>query len=195
MDSRFGAYVACASLVFLFICFIQIVVVPHSSLMMGFYISCLIILMAVMFVSAVYSCFGFFPVPLQTLSKRIVQSRINSTLVGVFTIILVFLSAFINMFTCSTSDLRDCISVELNISRGSVNACHLRLLNYTLDSLSGFCGDANNNCNFPEYFSFCVLLSLLACSVFLQVSSIGKLFLMLFIELLYLLIMEVPEAS
>lgn len=40
-----------------------------------------------------------------------------------------------------------------------------------------------------------MLLSLLACSVFLQVSSIGKLFLMLFIELLYLLIMEVPKVS
>lgn len=47
----------------------------------------------------------------------------------------------------------------------------------------------------PQYFSSCVLLSLLACSVFLQVSSIGKLFLMLFIELLYLLIMEVPKVS
>ncbi|XP_062312928.1 LOW QUALITY PROTEIN: adenylate cyclase type 5 [Osmerus eperlanus] len=195
VDSRFGAYVACASLVFLFICFIQIVIVPHSSLMIGFYISCLIILMVVMFVSAVYSCFGFFPVPLQTLSKRIVQSRLNSTLVGVFTIILVFLSAFINMFTCSTSDLRDCISSELNLSRSTINACHARSLNYTLDSYAGFCGDGAINCNFPEYFSSCVLLSLLACSVFLQVSSIGKLFLMLFIELFYLLIMEVPEVS
>uniref|UniRef100_A0A672LA30 adenylate cyclase n=1 Tax=Sinocyclocheilus grahami TaxID=75366 RepID=A0A672LA30_SINGR len=45
------------------------------------------------------------------------------------------------------------------------------------------------------YFSSCVLLSLLACSVFLQISSIGKLFLMLFIEILYVLIMEVPEVS
>lgn len=47
----------------------------------------------------------------------------------------------------------------------------------------------------PQYFSSCVLLSLLACSVFLQVSSIGKLFLMLFIEILYILIMEVPEVN
>uniref|UniRef100_A0A4W5NGF5 Adenylate cyclase type 5 n=1 Tax=Hucho hucho TaxID=62062 RepID=A0A4W5NGF5_9TELE len=195
VDSRFGAYVACASLVFLFICFIQIVIVPHSTLMIGFYTTCLIILVAVMFVSAVYSCFGFFPVPLQTLSKRIVQSRLNSTLVGVFTIILVFLSAFINIFTCSTGDLRTCLSWELNISRSSVNACHARSLNYTLESLVGFCGSPSPNCNFPEYFSSCVLLSLLASSVFLQVSSIGKLLLMLFIEIFYVLIMEVPEVS
>ncbi|KAF3843607.1 hypothetical protein F7725_002456 [Dissostichus mawsoni] len=125
VDSRFGAYVACASLVFLFICFIQIVIVPSSNLMIGFFTTGLVILTAVMFVSTVYCCFGLFPVSLQTLSKRIVQSRLNSTL----------------------------------------------------------------------YFSCCVLLSLLACSVFLQISSIGKLFLMLFIELLYLLVMEVPKVS
>uniref|UniRef100_A0A4W5KIX4 Adenylate cyclase type 5 n=1 Tax=Hucho hucho TaxID=62062 RepID=A0A4W5KIX4_9TELE len=195
VDSRFGAYVACASLVFLFICFIQIVIVPHSTLMIGFYVTCLIILMAVMFVSAVYSRFGFFPVPLQTLSKMIVQSRLNSTLVGVFTILLVFLSAFINIFTCSTGDLRECLSWKLNISRSSVNACHARSLNYTLESLDGFCGSPSPNCNFPEYFSSCVLLTLLASSVFLQVSSIGKLLLMLFIEIFYVLIMEVPEVN
>uniref|UniRef100_A0A674CWH4 Adenylate cyclase type 5 n=1 Tax=Salmo trutta TaxID=8032 RepID=A0A674CWH4_SALTR len=142
VDSRFGAYVACASLVFLFILL-----------------------------------------------------NLSYTLVGVFTIILVFLSAFINIFTCSTGDLRTCLSWELNISRSSVNACHARSLNYTLESLDGFCGSPSPNCNFPEYFSSCVLLSLLASSVFLQVSSIGKLLLMLFIEIFYVLIMEVPEVS
>ncbi|XP_074550484.1 adenylate cyclase type 5 isoform X2 [Halichoeres trimaculatus] len=195
VDSRFGAYVACASLVFLFICFIQIVMVPPPSLMIGFFVTCFIILTAVMFVSTVYCCFGLFPAALQTLSKRIVQSRLHSTLVGVFTIILVFLSAFINIFICSSRDLRACIKDELNISLSSVNACHARLLNYSLDAGNSSCGDNAPICSFPEYFSSCVLLSLLACSVFLQVSSIGKLFLMLFIELLYLLIMEVPKVS
>uniref|UniRef100_A0A7N6A5A5 Adenylate cyclase type 5 n=1 Tax=Anabas testudineus TaxID=64144 RepID=A0A7N6A5A5_ANATE len=196
VDSRFGAYVACASLVFLFICFIQIVIVPPSDLMIGFFVTCFIILTAVMFVSAVYCCFGVSSLfPLQTLSKRIVQSRLNSTLVGVFTIIIVFLSAFINIFTCRSHDLRSCIKAELNISLDSVNACHARLLNYSLDTQHSPCGDDALICSFPEYFSSCVLLSLLACSVFLQVSSIGKLFLMLFIEMVYLLIMEVPKVS
>ncbi|XP_017276694.1 adenylate cyclase type 5 isoform X2 [Kryptolebias marmoratus] len=195
VDTRFGAYVACASLVFLFICFIQIVIVPPSSLMIGFFITCYIILMAVMFISAVYCCFVIFPVPLQTLSKRIVQSRLNSTLVGVFTTVIVFLSAFINIFTCSSQDLRSCIMSELNISLDSVNACHAVLLNFSLDSQHNPCGEDALICSFPEYFTSCVLLSLLACSVFLQISSIGKLFLMLCIELLYLLIMEVPKVN
>uniref|UniRef100_A0A8C7Z1N3 Adenylate cyclase type 5 n=1 Tax=Oryzias sinensis TaxID=183150 RepID=A0A8C7Z1N3_9TELE len=189
VDTRFGAYVACASLVFLFICFIQIIIVPRSTLMIGFFITCLVILMSVMFISTI------FPVSLQTLSKRIVQSRLNSTLVGVFTILTVFLSAFINIFTCSSADLRSCIGSGLNVSVDSVNPCHAVSLNYSLDPRHTPCGEGALVCNFPEYFSSCVLLSLLASSVFLQMSSIGKLFLMLFIELLYLLIMEVPKVS
>ena len=43
-----------------------------------------------------------FPAPLQTLSRKIVRSKMNSTLVGVFTITLVFLSAFVNMVGGST---------------------------------------------------------------------------------------------
>ncbi|XP_066543558.1 adenylate cyclase type 5 isoform X2 [Amia ocellicauda] len=197
VDDRFGAYVACASLVFLFICFIQIIIMPRSPLMIGFYVTCFLILLTVMFVSAIYSCFRLFPVPLQTLSKKIVQSRTNSTLVGIFTIILVFLSAFINMFTCSTKGLHVCLGIEFDISASYVNACHVRSssFNYSLYTVEGFCGGISPNCNFPEYFTACVLLSLLACSVFLQISSIGKLILMLFIELLYVIIIEVPEVN
>lgn len=47
----------------------------------------------------------------------------------------------------------------------------------------------------PQYFTYSVLLSLLACSVFLQISCIGKLVLMLAIELTYVLIVEVPRVT
>ncbi|XP_069080763.1 adenylate cyclase type 5 isoform X2 [Pleurodeles waltl] len=140
VDDRFGAYVACASLVFLFICCVQITIVPHSSFMLGFYLTCFLLLSAVVFISAIYSCVKLFPSPVQSFARKIVQSKINSTIVGVFTIMLVFLSAIVNM-----------------------------------------------------YFTYCILLSLLACSVFLQISCIGKLILMLIIEFVYVLIVEVPE--
>ncbi|XP_054644098.1 adenylate cyclase type 5 isoform X3 [Dunckerocampus dactyliophorus] len=196
VDSRFGAYMACASLVFLFICSIQMVIMPSSRLTIVFFITCFLILTALMFVSTVYCCFGVFPAPLQTLSRKIVQSRLNSTLLGVVTILVVFLSAFINILTCSGRDLRGCIGAELNISLDAVNACHARFLNYSLDAPRNPCGDDDAPfCSFPEYVSWCVLLSLLASSVFLQVSSMGKLFLMLFIQMLYLLVVEVPRVA
>uniref|UniRef100_A0A8C2UE57 Adenylate cyclase type 5 n=1 Tax=Coturnix japonica TaxID=93934 RepID=A0A8C2UE57_COTJA len=172
VDDRFGAYVACASLVFLFICFVQIIIVPHSTFMLGFYLTCFLILTTVVFVSIIYSCVKLFPAPLQTLSKKIVQSRTNSTLVGVFAIILVFLSAFVNMFMCSTVDLASCMAAEYNITPDQVDICLISNLtsNYSLGTLQGFCDSPLPNCNFPEYFTYSVLLSLLACSVFLQIS-------------------------
>ncbi|NXE18064.1 ADCY5 cyclase, partial [Ardeotis kori] len=197
VDDRFGAYVACASLVFLFICFVQIIIVPHSTFMLAFYLTCFLILTTVVFVSVIYSCVKLFPAPLQTLSRKIVQSRTNSTLVGVFAIILVFLSAFVNMFMCSTVDLASCMAAEYNITPDRVDICLISNLtsNYSLGTLQGFCDSPLPNCNFPEYFTYSVLLSLLACSVFLQISCIGKLILMLIIEFIYVLIVEVPGVN
>ncbi|KAE8581653.1 hypothetical protein XENTR_v10024879 [Xenopus tropicalis] len=195
VDDRFGAYVACAFLVFLFICFVQITIVPHSTFMLGFYLASFLILTTVLSVSLIYSCIRLFPSPLQTLSRKIVQSRANSTAVGIFSIILVFLSSFINMFLCSNVNLRNCVASESGVPAANVTPCLLRNLsqNYSLATPSGFCGDPAPNCNFPEYFTYCILLSLLACSVFLQISSIGKLILMFIIELIYVLIVEIPQ--
>lgn len=53
-------------------------------------------------------------------------------------------------------------------------------------------GRASSLC---QYFSYSVLLTLLACSVFLQISSIGKLALMLFIQLTFLLLVEWPQVA
>ncbi|KAM3917218.1 adenylate cyclase type 5 [Leptodactylus fuscus] len=197
VDDRFGAYVACAFIVFLFVCFVQIIIVPHSTFMLGFYLACFLILILVLSVSLIYSCIKLFPSPLQTLSKKIVQSRINSTAVGIVTIILVFLSSFINMFMCSNTDLRSCLAAEYNLPLNSVTPCLVRnsALNYSLSTESGFCGDPAPNCNFPEYFTSCILLSLLACSVFLQISSIGKLILMLIIDLVYVMVVEIPQVA
>uniref|UniRef100_A0A673C8J4 adenylate cyclase n=1 Tax=Sphaeramia orbicularis TaxID=375764 RepID=A0A673C8J4_9TELE len=50
-------------------------------------------------------------------------------------------------------------------------------------------------CLFVQYFSYSVLLTLLACSVFLQISSIGKLALMLLIQLTFLLLVEWPQVA
>eukprot|EP00062_Callorhinchus_milii_P022913 gi/632981216/ref/XP_007907468.1/ PREDICTED: adenylate cyclase type 5 [Callorhinchus milii] len=126
--------------------------------MLGFYLICSLILLNVLFVSAVYSCVKF---------------------------------------VCDTQDLHSCVAKEYNTTPSRVNACHVinSFVNYSLDTESGFCHSQHPNCNFPEYFTYCVLLSLLACAVFLQISSIGKLVLMLFIELIYVLTMEVPGVT
>ncbi|KAM6977354.1 adenylate cyclase type 6 [Aplochiton taeniatus] len=193
VDDRFGGYVACTLLVFCFISFIQIVVFPHTPVMLGIYISIFIILANILFICAIYSCIKLFPAAMQTVSKKIVQSRTNSTLVGVFTIILVFISAFVNMFACDTESLADCVARELNTSVAMVTPCLIRSLNVSVEGGLEICPSLGPSCPFPEYFSYSVLLTLLACSVFLQITSIGKLALMLLIQFTYLLLVEWPQ--
>uniref|UniRef100_A0A7M4FRE0 Adenylate cyclase type 6 n=1 Tax=Crocodylus porosus TaxID=8502 RepID=A0A7M4FRE0_CROPO len=195
VDDRFGGYVACTLLVFCFICFIQIVIFPHSPLMLGVYVCIFVLLASILFVCAVYSCIGLFPAALQRVSRKIVHSRAHSTVIGVFTVLLVFIAACVNMFACSRVPLRDCAARDLNITPAAVGPCQLRALNYSLASDAPPCyGDAPP-CNFPEYFNYSIVLSLLACSVFLQISSIGKLGLMLALASLYLVLVEGPAAA
>uniref|UniRef100_A0A8C5EWY4 adenylate cyclase n=1 Tax=Gouania willdenowi TaxID=441366 RepID=A0A8C5EWY4_GOUWI len=167
VDDRFGGYVACTVLVFCFISFIQIVIFPRTPVMLGIYISIFIILANILFICAIYSCIKLFPAAMQTVSKKIVQSRTNSTLVGVFSIILVFISAFVNM-----------VGWIIN-----------------LPPVHHDCFVSNTCLVISQYFSYSVLLTLLACSVFLQISSIGKLALMLLIQLTFLLLMEWPQVA
>uniref|UniRef100_A0A3Q1IZJ3 Adenylate cyclase type 6 n=1 Tax=Anabas testudineus TaxID=64144 RepID=A0A3Q1IZJ3_ANATE len=195
VDDRFGGYVACTLLVFCFISFIQIVIFPHTPVMLGIYISIFIILANILFICAIYSCIKLFPATMQTVSKKIVQSRTNSTLVGVFTIILVFISAFVNMFACDTTSLAACVAEKLNTSAALVTPCLIRSLNVSVEGGLEICPSQGPSCPFPEYFSYSVLLTLLACSVFLQISSIGKLALMLLIQLTFLLLVEWPQVA
>jgi len=46
-----------------------------------------------------------------------------------------------------------------------------------------------------QYFSYSVMLTLLACSVFLHISSIRKLILMLLIQLIFIVLVEVPQVT
>ncbi|XP_012991809.1 adenylate cyclase type 6 [Esox lucius] len=193
VDDRFGGYVACALLVFCFISLIQIIIFPHTPLMLGIYISIFIILVNILFICAIYSCIKLFPAALQVVTKKIVQSRTNSTLVGVLTILLLFISAFVNMFTCDREGLVDCVMRERNLSSSLVTLCLLNNLTQSAPDRLTLCPSQNTPCHFPEYFCYSVLLTLLACSVFLHISSIGKLALMLLIQITFLLLVEWPQ--
>uniref|UniRef100_A0A674P4T1 Adenylate cyclase type 6 n=1 Tax=Takifugu rubripes TaxID=31033 RepID=A0A674P4T1_TAKRU len=203
IDDRIGGYVACvlfevASPSFPVIIYelpnrLRFLVFHRTTLMLGLYVSVFIILASILFVCAIYACIKHFPAALQSVTKKIVQSRTNSTLVGVFTILLLFISSFANMFTCSREKLQDCVADELNVS--SVTLCLLHNLTMMAEDSLSLCSSQTMPCHFPEYFSYSVLLTLLACSVFLHISSIGKLVLMLFIQLTFILLVEWPQVA
>uniref|UniRef100_A0A8C4FEP1 Adenylate cyclase type 6 n=1 Tax=Catagonus wagneri TaxID=51154 RepID=A0A8C4FEP1_9CETA len=189
VDPRFGAYVACALLVFCFICFIQLLVFPHSALVLGISAGIFLLLLVTVLACAVYSCGSLFPEALRRLSRSIVRSRAHSTAVGIFSVLLVFTSTIANMFTCNHTPIRTCAARMLNLTPADVTPCHLRQLNYSLGLDAPLCEGAAPTCSFPEYFIGNMLLSLLASSVFLHISSIGKLAMVLVLGLIYLVLL------
>uniref|UniRef100_A0A672K1F1 adenylate cyclase n=1 Tax=Sinocyclocheilus grahami TaxID=75366 RepID=A0A672K1F1_SINGR len=94
-------------------------------------------------------------------------------------------------FTCDREDLLKCVAGQLNIS-DSVTLCLLYNLTGLVEDPFVFCLGQPSACPLPEYFTYSVLLTLLCCSVFLHISSIGKLVLMLFIQVCFLLLVEWP---
>uniref|UniRef100_F7H6A6 Adenylate cyclase type 6 n=1 Tax=Macaca mulatta TaxID=9544 RepID=F7H6A6_MACMU len=130
-----------------------------------------------------------FPKALQRLSRSIVRSRAHSTAVGIFSVLLVFTSAIANMFTCNHTPMRTCAARMLNLTPADITACHLQQLNYSLGLDAPLCEGTTPTCSFPEYFIGSVLLSLLASSVFLHISSIGKLAMVFVLGLIYLVLL------
>ncbi|XP_074258688.1 adenylate cyclase type 6 isoform X4 [Saimiri boliviensis] len=130
-----------------------------------------------------------FPKALQRLSRSIVRSRAHSTAVGIFSVLLVFTSAIANMFTCNHTPIRTCAAQMLNLTPADITACHLQQLNYSLGLNVPLCEDTSPTCSFPEYFIGNMLLSLLASSVFLHISSIGKLAMIFVLGLIYLVLL------
>uniref|UniRef100_A0A7N5KIC0 Adenylate cyclase type 6 n=1 Tax=Ailuropoda melanoleuca TaxID=9646 RepID=A0A7N5KIC0_AILME len=189
LDPRFGAYVACALLASCFICFIQLLVFPHSTLMLGIYAGIFLLLLITVLTCAVSSCGSLFPKALRRLSRSIVHSRAHSTVVGIFSVLLVFTSAIANMFTCNHTPIRTCAARMLNVTPVDITACHLQQLNYSLGLDAPLCEGTAPTCSFPEYFVGSVLLSLLASSVFLHISSIGKLAMIFVLGLVYLVLL------
>lgn len=195
VDNHFGGYVGCALLVFCFICCVQLIIFPLSPLMIGAYIGAFLLLSSILFICAVHSCINLFPPVLQRLSRSIVRSRSRSTATAVLVVIIVFITAFINMFSCSRVPLRDCAARALNVSPTAVGPCELRALNISLGAPPGLCRPQGGGCDFPEYVTLSVVLSLLAAAAFLQLSSAGKLLLGAALGGAYLALAEGPHAA
>uniref|UniRef100_A0A8V0ZQD8 Adenylate cyclase type 6 n=1 Tax=Gallus gallus TaxID=9031 RepID=A0A8V0ZQD8_CHICK len=98
-------------------------------------------------------------------------------------------------FSCSRVPLRDCAARALNVSPTAVGPCELRALNISLGAPPGLCRPQGGGCDFPEYVTLSVVLSLLAAAAFLQLSSAGKLLLGAALGGAYLALAEGPHAA
>uniref|UniRef100_A0A674CRR9 Adenylate cyclase type 6 n=1 Tax=Salmo trutta TaxID=8032 RepID=A0A674CRR9_SALTR len=117
------------------------------------------------------------------------------------------------LLTFQTKDLEKKYSKKVDDRFGGYVACGLLAAGWSGEpsrDASGWCEcGVNTVCNnivitcytpppsplLLQYFCYSVLLTLLACSVFLHISSIGKLALMVLIQVTFLLLVEWPQVA
>ncbi|CAH1788216.1 unnamed protein product [Owenia fusiformis] len=192
-DSMFKSHMACALIVCCLVCLTQIVIIPGSAVMAGIFPICAVLLI-ILFLIVIAENFGCTPKSLRSISTKIAISRPVSQLVAAFAVIVIYAASFCSMFSLDTTDIRTCLAEEFKITPLEVNITHLYWKGLVY-------GDETNLCNltptshFPEYFTFCVLLTMVTSAVYLQASSVLKLVLLAIISGIYLIFVLVTHVN
>ncbi|XP_078622020.1 adenylate cyclase type 5-like isoform X2 [Branchiostoma floridae x Branchiostoma japonicum] len=196
-DHMFKSYMGCAFTMFLFICFTQLIIIPHSFLMLTVFLGGFVLVLSLLFL-AVSESIRLLPRCLVRLSSVIGESRMKSNLLGILTVLIIWAVAFVTMFSCDLEDVQECVAQKLNLSAAEMNISLLRGEGLDLgreefhrNYSSIFCNVGQQECHFPEYFTFSVLLGMLSCAVFLQISSIAKLAILTLMAAVYITLVEV----
>ncbi|KAI8515270.1 Adenylate cyclase type 5 [Branchiostoma belcheri] len=186
-DHMFKSYMGCAFTMFLFICFTQLIIIPHSFLMLTVFLGGFVLVLFLLFL-AVSESIRLLPRCLVRLSSMIGESRMKSNLLGIFTVLIIWGVAFVTMFSCDLENVQECVAQKLNMSTAEMNISLIRGEGLDL-GLEEF--HRNYSSSYCSYFTFSVLLGMLSCAVFLQISSIAKLAILTLMAAVYITLVEV----
>ncbi|KAK3108058.1 hypothetical protein FSP39_000441 [Pinctada imbricata] len=135
-DQTFTSHLGCTFILLIFICAIQISIIPHNVVMTIFLPVCVTIVMLLLLL--VFSeKYSVIPLPLREAAKTIAVNRTLNHIVVAVVVICLYISAFSSM-----------------------------------------------------YFTFCVILSMISCALFLHASSFIKMILLCSMTLVYLVVIE-----
>ncbi|CAH1237752.1 ADCY5 [Branchiostoma lanceolatum] len=207
-DHMFKSYMGCAFTMFLFICFTQLIIIPHSFLMLTVFLGGFVLVLSLLFLAvsesirpsstalvlsllflavsksirhsstdlvlsllflAVSESIRLLPRCLVRLSSVIGESRMKSNLLGILTVLIIWGVAFLTMFSCDLENVQECVAQKLNVSSAEMNISLLWVEGLDLGGeefhrnySSTFCNVVQQECHFPEYFTFSVLLGMLS---------------------------------
>ncbi|KAJ8314268.1 LOW QUALITY PROTEIN: hypothetical protein KUTeg_008829 [Tegillarca granosa] len=115
---------------------------------------------------------------------------ILSLSVSIVTIIFLLVLSESCQVGLDRNNLTSCLATIYNISESRVNLTHLYRTNITMATEINPCNSQQTS-HFPEYFTFCVILSMLSCAVYVHANSIIKLVLLSSMTTIYLLMIEI----
>nr|XP_039261121.1 adenylate cyclase type 6-like isoform X1 [Styela clava] len=191
-DQQFPLYATFGLIIYIHIIIIQAIMIPFTPAMLSIYIGATFLILGLFAIANL--CFkkkSEKVILASTLSTCKPHPRLPSA-IALFIVFLTTIMAFGNMLFLSSPDLLECTAELMNTSSNYLTAHNVtNTLNITiLDNQVNVCGESAIVTFFPQYFTYCVLLSMLTCAVFLSLPCLLKLITMLMQVLLYTLLVE-----
>ncbi|XP_077978185.1 adenylate cyclase type 5-like [Glandiceps talaboti] len=194
-DHMINSYLVCALAMLVLICFTQLSIFPPTYLMLILFLVCLCMVLLCLTMACAEKC-SCMPRGWKRFSTAIAENRWRGSLVAAFSLISMAVVAVCTIFAYDNTDVNQCLADMYNVSNDDVTIELLKNASIQYgDPYHDSCRADKAACHFPEYFTFCVLLTMLACAVFQQMSSVVKLALMMSIGLIYLLVVEIPYVA
>ncbi|XP_031572786.1 adenylate cyclase type 5-like [Actinia tenebrosa] len=175
-DHMFKSYSSCIFLIFIFIVLVQVMVLPRNQIMLGVFLTAFVAF-SVVYILIISEKFKSFPRCMKDISTKICGSRVICHVIASVLIFILYIASIGGMFGCETPK-----TVNATVNGSSVEKCYHLPLN-----------PENASCDYPQYFTFSIALVMIACAVFLQLSTLQKLCLLSFMSVIYIILVYVYD--
>ncbi|XP_041367203.1 adenylate cyclase type 5-like [Gigantopelta aegis] len=184
-NTMFSCHLASILLVYIFMCCVQIPIIPRTVLMLVLFPVGLFITMSLFLltISTIYKCT---PKCLPIIAAKIAINRSLNHLIAISSVLTLFSAAVGPMLALNAPSLVSCFTKNSSLTVPS---------GMSRDTIFTDCNSDIPTTFFPEYFTYCVIISMICSAVFLQASSVMKLMLLLCMTFTYLVIAELPYVN
>ncbi|BFZ02256.1 hypothetical protein BsWGS_05295 [Bradybaena similaris] len=185
-DNMFSDHVLCQGIVVSLIIAAHFIILESVSYQIEIVLAALVISEVVLFIICSVEIMPCLPVKVRLCFHAMFARRLFSQTFAAVSTLIVFVSAIFPMLFLATPDLESCLKdLYGNFSRMTV-----QMANITRNSRRTICNPTEPTSFFPEHFLFCVTISILSTSVFLESTSLVKFLLTLIIGVVFLLLIE-----
>lgn len=172
-DRMFKSYTACIFILFIFIFIIQLTTLPRTFTTMIVFLCMLLIVTVVFLLVVAEKCRGA-PDVFRNISSKIAQSQTICRVVATVLVLTLYIAAIGNLFGC------DLNRPDEETVWCKPNETHVK----PLDPDGAYC-------DYPQYFTFSVMLVMIGCAVFLQLSTIHKFSMLALMSTVYVVLLRV----
>ncbi|KAK3737562.1 hypothetical protein QZH41_017759 [Actinostola sp. cb2023] len=177
-DHMFKFYTSCVFLIFVFILVVQVIILPRNTITLAVFVTAFLAVLA-LYLLIIAEKFMSFPNCMKNLSTKICNSRVICHIIASVLILILYLAAIGGMFGCEQAEKLEAYTIIVdNVTKSMCNANHTPL------------HPDNPSCDYPQYFTFSVVLAMIACAVFLQLSTLQKLCLLSVMAGTYILLVQ-----